>query len=144
MSIGKYYSVNKEYRISKRVRAESCLAKYFSCKDASARKVFLHTLFGSVGTDAVLEEGFRCVFGSNTYLGKAFSCGENVSIDDHAPVYIGNNVHIGNNVRIRTLMSSGQDGYIAKPVYIGDNVSINDDVIIEPGAIIGYNSIVTN
>ena len=144
MSIGKYYSVNKEYRISKRVRAESCLAKYFSCKDASARKVFLHTLFGSVGTDAVLGEGFRCVFGSNTYLGKAFSCGENVSIDDHAPVYIGNNVHIGNNVRIRTLMSSGQDGYIAKPVYIGDNVSINDDVVIEPSAIIGYNSIVTN
>ena len=68
MSLGKYYSVNKEYRISKRVRAESYLAKYFSSRDASARKVFLHSLFGSVGTDTVLGEGFRCVFGSNTYL----------------------------------------------------------------------------
>ena len=142
MSMGKYYSENKQYRISKRVRAESFLAKYFSSKDTAVRKICLHSLFGSVGAGTVLGEGFHCVFGNNTYLGKAFSCGENVAIDDHAPVYIGNNVHMGNNVRIRTLMSSGNDGFVAKPVYIGDNVSIDDNTVIEPGSVIAYNSIV--
>ncbi|MBR4121955.1 MAG: hypothetical protein IKR06_01545, partial [Erysipelotrichaceae bacterium] len=31
-----------------------------------------------------------------------------------------------------------------KPVYIGDDVSIDDNVVIEPGSVIGYNSIVKN
>ena len=143
MSIGNYYFERIEYRISKRVRAENFLAKYFGSADERIRRVCLASLFGSASRDMVLGRGFHCEFGNNTYFGRNFSCGENLQIDDHAPVYIGNNVHVGNNVK-KTLLHATGDGYTAKPVYIGDDVSIDDNVVIEPGSVIGYNSIVKN
>ena len=144
MSIGNYYFERIEYRISKRVSAENFLAKYFGSADEKIRRICLASLFGSAGQNMELGRGFHCEFGNNTYFGRDFSCGENLQIDDHAPVYIGKNVHIGNNVRIKILLTAGEEGYTAKPVYIGDDVSIDDNVVIEPGSVIGYNSIVKN
>lgn len=124
-------------------------------RPAAEREAILQRLFGSVGEGAFLEPDFRCEFGFNIHIGKAFFANFDCIILDGATVTIGDNVLFGPRVGIYTSNHAidpeerAAGGCYAKPVTIGDRVwigagvHINQGVTIGSGSVIGAGSVVT-
>lgn len=108
-------------------------------------KEILRSLLGSVGERFIINQPFRCDYGSNIYLGEDCFINFNCTILDEAKVTIGDNAFIGPNVSIYTachpLEPERRNQLIewAKPVSIGKNVWIGGSVTILPGVTIGDN-----
>lgn len=115
----------------------------------------LAQLFGSHGTDCLVEVPFHCSYGFNTHLGDEVFLNTGCVILDSAPVHIGSGTMCGPGVHIycathHTDIPKRRAGVEnARPVKIGENVWLGGGVIILPGvtigdgAIIGAGSVVT-
>ena len=109
-------------------------------------KEIIKELFDHVGDDDFLiNQPFRCDYGSQISVGKRFFANFNFTVLDEAPVTIGDDCFIGPNVSIYTACHSTDPierntrKEWAKPVTIGNNVWIGGSVTILPGVSIGDN-----
>ena len=108
----------------------------------------LRSLFGSIGERFIINQPFRCDYGSNIFLGEDCFINFNCTILDEAKVIIGNNAFLGPNVSIYTachpleLVKRNQFIEWAEPVIIGNNVWIGGNVTILPGVTIGDNVVI--
>lgn len=109
-------------------------------------KEIIKELFGHVGDDNFLiNQPFRCDYGSQISIGKRFFANFNFTVLDEACVTIGDDCFIGPNVSIYTACHStdpverNSRQEWAKPVTIGNNVWLGGSVTILPGVIIGDN-----
>lgn len=109
------------------------------------RMAILKEILGKCPDDALINQPFRCDFGSNIKLGKRFFANFNLTILDEAPVTIGDDCFIGPNVGIYTACHSTDPAERnnrkewAEPVTIGNSVWIGGGVTILPGITIGNN-----
>jgi maltose O-acetyltransferase len=109
-------------------------------------KEIIKELFGHVGDDDFLiNQPFRCDYGSQISIGKRFFANFNFTVLDEARVTIGDDCFIGPNVSIYTACHStdpverNSRQEWAKPVTIGNNVWLGGSVTILPGVTIGDN-----
>lgn len=109
-------------------------------------KEILKSLLGHTGDDEfVINQPFRCDYGSQISIGKRFFANFNLTILDEARVTIGDDCFIGPNVSIYTACHSTDPAERntrrewAMPVTIGNNVWIGGSVTILPGVTIGDN-----
>ena len=112
-------------------------------------KEILKSLLGYTGDDDfVINQPFRCDYGSQISIGKRFFANFNFTVLDEASVTIGDDCFIGPNVSIYTACHSTDPverntrQEWAKPVTIGNNVWIGGSVTILPGVTIGDNVII--
>ena len=106
----------------------------------------LKSLLGYTGDDDfVINQPFRCDYGSQISIGKRFFANFNFTVLDEASVTIGDDCFIGPNVSIYTACHSTDPverntrQEWAKPVTVGNNVWIGGSVTILPGVTIGDN-----
>ncbi len=115
------------------------------------RYEILKELLGQCYEETLIEPPFRCDDGKNVFIGRYFYANYNLTILDHMPITIGNNVLIGPNV-VLSSASHNPDYRIRNkdndmditgaPVVIEDNVWIGANVVVMPGVTIGRHSIV--
>lgn len=108
----------------------------------------LKKLFGSLGDNPMIEQGFITEFGFNLYIGDNFKAGHNLTMIDCNVVTIGNNVTIGEQVGIYTSNHAMNNQKRAnhwcseQPITIGNNVIIENNVTILPGVTINDNVVI--
>ena len=109
-------------------------------------KEIIKELFGHVGDgNFLINQPFRCDYGSQISIGKRFFANFNFTVLDEARVTIGDDCFIGPNVSIYTACHSTDPDERnsrqewAKPVTIGNNVWLGGSVTILPGVTIGDN-----
>ena len=114
--------------------------------EQQAMKDILFRLLGHIGDDnIIINQPFRCDYGSQISVGKGFFANFNFTVLDEAPVTIGDDCFIGPNVSIYTACHStdpverNSRQEWALPVTIGNNVWIGGSVTILPGVTIGDN-----
>ncbi|MBQ7424145.1 MAG: sugar O-acetyltransferase [Prevotella sp.] len=106
----------------------------------------LKGLLGFTGDDEfIINQPFRCDYGSQISIGKRFFSNFNFTVLDEAPVTIGDDCFIGPNVSIYTACHStdpterNSRREWAEAVTIGNSVWIGGSVTILPGVTIGDN-----
>lgn len=117
--------------------------------DKTERLEILNTLLGQCD-EPYIEPSFRCDYGYNIYLGKAFYANFDCVMLDVCPIHIGDNCLLAPGVHIYTAThpldaterNSGLE--LGKPVTIGDNVWIGGRAVINPGVSIGDNVVVAS
>ena len=109
-------------------------------------KEILKDLLGHVADDEfIINQPFRCDYGSQISIGKRFFANFNFTVLDEARVAIGDDCFIGPNVSIYTACHStdpverNSRQEWAKPVTIGHKVWIGGNATILPGVTIGDN-----
>lgn len=122
----------------------------------SERYAMLRELFGRVGSNCSVGDGFICGFGCNIYLGNNVSINYRCILIDCNEIRIGNNVLIAPGVQINTAshpvewserknpnFDSNPEEYFCRtyalPVTIGDNCWIGAGAIILAGVTLGDN-----
>lgn len=117
-------------------------------EDFAERARILKDLLGSYHKTALIEPTFRCDYGYNISVGKAFYANFDCVFLDVASIAIGDNVMLGPSVHIYTAthpvdpevrITYKESGI---PVTIGNNVWIGGKAVICPGVTIGNNSVV--
>lgn len=116
------------------------------------RTEMIKGLFGSVGKNVFIENGFKCDQGSNIFAGDNLYCNFNCTIYDSCKVTIGDNVMIGPNVTICTATHplkiservNESGGELAFPITIGDNAWIGGGAFINPGVTIGEGAVIAS
>lgn len=132
--------------------------------ETEKRAALLAQMVGSMGEGSFIQGPVYFHYGIHTHIGKRFFGNFNLTIQDDAPVTIGNDCSFGPNVTIVTpihpmiaserRMMMDKDGNdkrlcYAKPVTIGDdcwlgtNVVVCSGVTIGNGCVIGAGSVVT-
>lgn len=112
-------------------------------------KLLIRELFGSVGENPSISNGFHCDFGYNIHVGDNFYAGYNCTMLDYAEINIGNNCMIGPNVGLYTTghnlnpADRYKTGY-AKPITIGNDVWIGGNCSIMPGVSIGDGAVIAS
>lgn len=144
-----YYS-SDEKLVSERRRARELIYKFnhISPYQSDERKRIIKRLFGQVGNNFSIGDGFKCDYGYNIFVGENFYANYNCVILDCAKVDIGDNVFIAPNVGIYTAghpldverRNSGLE--YAYPITIGNNVWIGANVVILPNVEIGDNTVI--
>ncbi len=115
--------------------------------DQKEKRRILCELFGSVGSNPIVEDNFHCDFGLNIHVGDNFHADYNCTMLDLAEIRIGNNCLIGPDVGIYTaghrLEPEGRvlDVY-GLPITIGNDVWIGGHSTILPGLTIGYGAVI--
>ena len=114
--------------------------------ETTKMKALLKELLGSIGDDdIIINQPFRCDYGSQISVGKRFFANFGFTVLDEARVTIGDDCFIGPNVSIYTACHStdpverNSRREWARPVSIGNNVWIGGSVTILPGVTIGHN-----
>ena len=108
----------------------------------------LSHLFGSHGSDCLIEVPFHCAYGFNVHLGDDVFLNTGCVILDSAPVQIGDGTMCGPGVHIycathHSDIAKRRAGIEnARPVTIGENVWLGGGAIILPGITIGDGAIV--
>lgn len=108
----------------------------------------LKELFGSIGNNPSIEQGFITEFGFNLHIGDNFRAGHDLTMIDCNVVTIGNNVTIGQQVGIYTSNHAMDNQKRAnhwcseQPITIGNNVIIENNVTILPGVTINDNAVI--
>ncbi|TNG95153.1 sugar O-acetyltransferase [Pasteurellaceae bacterium USgator11] len=104
-------------------------------------------LFQTDRRDFNIELPFRCDYGFNINIGKAFYANYNCTLLDSAPIRIGDNVMFAPNVSLFTATHPidpdyRRRGIFALPITIGDNVWIGGNSVVMPGVRIGNNAVI--
>ena len=116
--------------------------------EGKKRDEILRKLFGSFGSNSVIETPLRCDYGLNTYWGKNSFANHNLIILDVCPIYVGDFVLMGPDVKLYgathpTDPQQRMDGLeYGKPIRIGNNVWIGGGVVVVAGVTIGDNSVI--
>lgn len=108
----------------------------------------IKSIFGKTGKMIVVEQPFRCDYGTNIEVGENFYANYNFLVLDVGRVKIGDNCMIAPNVSIYTAghpihPDSRNSGYeYGIEVTIGDNVWVGGNTVINPGVHIGNNVVI--
>lgn len=121
------------------------------------RAELLAQMVGSMGEDGFIQGPVFFHYGTHTTIGKRFFGNFNLTIQDDAPVFIGDDCNFGPNVTIVTpvhpmlpderlamLDANGEKRHVcyAKPVAIGSNCWLGANVVVCPGVTIGDNCVI--
>lgn len=137
--------------VRRRARALDQLERYelIPADDLRARQRFLQEhLFGSLGLDADVRQGFRCERGDNIHAGSHLVVDMGCTILDAAPVWLGDWVIMGPHVLVSTVnhplspSQRRQRQATATPVRIGSDVWIGGNATILPSVTIGDNVVI--
>lgn len=148
MLAGEVYSAVDPELIEELMVTREILYEFNSLRPSETQRMreILKGLFGHVADDEfIINQPFRCDYGSQISIGKRFFANFNFVVLDEAPVCIGDDCFIGPNVSIYTACHSTDPverntrQEWAKPVSIGNNVWIGGSVTILPGVSIGDN-----
>ncbi len=150
MTSGQAFNLDDEELRNERTRVRTLLQKYnlTIASNFGDRERQLSGILGKLGKQCIIEQPFRCNYGSNIEIGDNFYAGWNLTILDSAKVHIGNNVKIGPNCNIYTedfVQSTNEEAANkarALPISIGDNVYIGGNVTILQGVSIGNNCVI--
>ena len=133
-------------------------------EETEKREALLHKIIGNMGKDVRIQGPIAFHYGRHTQIGDHFFANFNLTIQDDAPVRIGNHCNFGPNVTIVTpihpmvpserravRMANGEVKVMcyAKPVFIGNDcwfgasVTVCPGVTIGDGCVIGAGSVVT-
>lgn len=112
------------------------------------RQEILKQLLGEVSENCWIEPPLRVAYGNHIRIGKNFYANFNFVVVDDATVTIGDNVMVAPNVTISTaghpidpqIRITGQQ--FSLPVKIEDNVWLGTGAILNPGVVIGRNSVI--
>lgn len=139
-----YLAMDKELA-AERLRARHSIHRYnaTSPDQFAERANILKSLLGTYHKSAFIEPLFRCDYGYNIHLGKAFYANFGCVMLDVCPITIGAYVKFGPNVQLYTAghpidpdeRASFKE--FGKPITIGDKVWIGGGSIILPGVEIG-------
>ncbi|UJR13879.1 hypothetical protein I4U23_000887 [Adineta vaga] len=116
--------------------------------EEKTRHGILKKLFGSFGSNSIIETPFKCDYGYNIHWGENSFGNYNLVILDTCPVYVGSYVLMGPDVKIYSATHPTDpqerlDGSeYGKPIRIGNNVWIGGSVVIVAGVTIGDNSVI--
>ncbi len=125
--------------------------------ETEKRAEILKELVGEMGESSFIQGPIAFHYGKHTKIGKNFFGNFNLTIQDDAPVTIGNDCNFGPNVTIVTPIHPmlpkerkalwDPDGVsrhacYAKPVYIGSDCWLGANVVICPGVTIGDNCVI--
>lgn len=107
----------------------------------------LRELFDSVGTDLYIEPNFNCQFGFNISLGDEVFLNHDCTLQDYAPIIIGNQANIAPRVGFYTasapqIVDRKPHTLQAKPIMLKNNVWIGGNASILGGVTIGNNAII--
>lgn len=126
-------------------------------EEAEKRETILRQLLGEIGEGTYLTGPIRFHYGCHTKFGKRCFINFNLTVQDDAPVTIGNDCNFGPNVTIVTpihpmladerrslLCDDGKERHLcyAKPVFIGDDCWLGANVVVCPGVTIGKNCVI--
>lgn len=151
MIAGQPYRPGDETLRKDRLRARHLLHRYNHTgpDEKAERKRVLAELLGQ-GDGAYIEPNFRCDYGYNIFLGKAFYANFDCVMLDVCPITLGDNCMLAPGVHIYTathpLDASKRNSGVeyGKPVTIGHNVWIGGRAVINPGVTIGDNAVVAS
>ncbi len=120
--------------------------------ETEKRAAILHEILGELGENSFIQGPIAFHYGKHTKIGKRFFGNFNLTIQDDAPVTIGDDVNFGPNVTIvtpchpmlpdeRKRLMCG-DGVVrrlcyARPVKIGNDCWFGANVVVCPGVTIG-------
>ena len=126
-------------------------------EDADIRNRILHDLLAEVGEGTFMLDPIRFHYGCHTRVGAHCFMNFNFTVQDDAPVTIGDHNNFGPNVTIVTPMhpmlaeerrgmicSDGVERFLcyAKPVTIGNDCWFGANVVVCPGVTIGDNCVI--
>ena len=121
------------------------------------RADILGQLLGAFGEKSFIQGPVFFHYGCHTKIGKRFFGNYNLTVQDDAPVTIGDDCNFGPNVTIVTpvhpmlpdernlmLNENGEPAHLcyAKPVTIGNNCWLGANVVVCSGAVIGNNCVI--
>ena len=125
--------------------------------DTRQRAAILQELLGSIGEGTHMLGPIRFHYGCHTTIGHHCFMNFNFTVQDDAPVSIGNHCNFGPNVTIVTPLHpmlpmerrgvhcrDGKTRYLcyAKPVTIGNDCWFGANVVVCPGVTIGDNCVI--
>jgi len=125
--------------------------------ETEKRTALVNDIFGSLGTGCFFQGPIAIHYGKHTTIGDRFFGNFNLTIQDDAPVTIGNDCNFGPNVTIVTpvhpmiaqerRMMRNEKGEptrlcYAKPVTIGDDCWFGANVVVCPGVTIGSGCVI--
>ncbi len=158
--IYKYIATNSAELCKTRTKARALMKEYDSLdfNEELKKRQILEQLFGSIGSNVVIDEKFHCEYGKNIFIGNDVIIGPNCTFIDNEKINIGNCIMFAPNVQIYTsyhpvlpeeryILERAEDDPIyyntcADPVTIKDVVWIGGGAIILPNVTIGNNSII--
>ena len=126
-------------------------------EDADIRSRILHDLLAEVGKGTFMLGPIRFHYGCHTRVGAHCFMNFNFTVQDDAPVTIGDHNNFGPNVTIVTPMhpmlaeerrgmicSDGVERFLcyAKPVTIGNDCWFGANVVVCPGVTVGDNCVI--
>lgn len=155
---GEMYDCHDDIFIKRKAVATEWMQLYNAVpyERRAERYTMLKELFGAVGTNCSVGDGFICGFGCNIYIGDNVSINYRCTLIDCNDIRIGSNVLIAPGVQINTAthpvewserrnpeFETDRQAYFcktyAKPVAIGDNCWIGAGAIILAGVTLGKN-----
>ena len=144
-------------RLKKRGHRMSEQFNALSEEDTEERYAILRELLGEIGENNIILGPVHFHYGKHTRIGRKCFINFNFTVQDDAPVSIGNNCSIGPNVTVVTpghpylaeerrgiVCSDGITRYVcyARPVTIGNDCWFGANVTVCPGVTIGDECII--
>lgn len=125
--------------------------------ETEKREQLIRQIVGKLGEGCFFQGPIHFHYGSHTTIGNSFFANFNLTIQDDAPVTIGERCSFGPNVTIVTplhpMLASERNGILdpegnaksmcyARPVTIGDDCWLGANVVVCPGVTIGSNCVI--
>lgn len=148
MLAGENYKAMDPELSEERLAARKAIHSYNSSApdEFAKRAALLKSVLGTYHKTAFIEPTFRCDYGYNIHLGKAFYANFGCVMLDVNQIDIGDFVKFGPNVQLYTAghptdpEERAAFWEIGKPITIGDKVWIGGGSIVLPGVSIGEGS----
>ncbi|HBI85193.1 MAG TPA: maltose acetyltransferase [Ruminococcus sp.] len=148
---GYLYDANYDKELEKlRFHCMDLCWEYNQLKPSETEKqrALLKQILGSMEDDCMILPPFRCDYGYNVRVGKAFFANYNAIMLDGAPITFGDHVFIAPNCVFTTAnhaldtqqRNAGLE--VALPITVGDNVWFGANVTVLPGVTIGSNTVI--
>ncbi len=150
MIAGEFYKAMDAELSADRLKARDAIHAYNATepKQFKERAALLKQLLGATHKTAFIEPPFRCDYGYNIRVGKAFYANFDCVMLDVCPIEIGDHVKLGPGVHLYTaahpIDSAERKAFVefGKPIRIADNAWIGGGTIVCPGVTIGENAVI--